>query len=55
VSTNALCVNNLTNVVTYQWDGWEVGGLAKGLAECLWSGHSASTKQTDSKHNRLLL
>jgi len=29
-----LCMNNLTNVVTYQWDGREARGLTKGLAEC---------------------
>jgi len=29
-----LCMNDFTNVVTYQWDGREAWGLTKGLAEC---------------------
>jgi len=42
-SDKGICVNNLTiSVVTYQWDGQQVRGLAKDLAECPQSGHSAS-------------
>jgi len=42
-SDKGICVNNLTiSVITYQWDGQQVRDLAKGLAKCLQSGHSAS-------------